>query len=63
MAEIDKIPAFVKRNTIIAGKDYARLLSSLKDRFRRSRIKAAVKINTSMLEYYWYMGKNISKLH
>lgn len=63
MAKTDNKPVFVKRDTIIAGKEYAQLLSSLKERFRRSQIKAAVKVNTSMLEYYWSMGRDISKLH
>ncbi len=63
MAKTDNKPAFVKRDTIIAGKEYARLLNTLKERFRRSQIKAAVKVNTSMLEYYWYMGRDISRLH
>ena len=63
MAKTDKQPAFVKRDTIIAGKEYAQLLSALKERFCRSQIKAAVKVNTSMLEYYWYMGRVISRLH
>ena len=62
MAKADNKPAFVKRDTIIAGKEYAQLLSTLKERFRRSQIKAAVKVNTSMLEYYWYMGRDISIL-
>lgn len=43
MATTDNKPAFVKRDTIIAGKEYAQLLSSLKERFRTSQIKAAVK--------------------
>ncbi len=63
MARTDNKPAFVKRDTIIAGKEYARLLSTLKERFRKSQIKAAIKINTSMLEYYWGMGRDISRLH
>lgn len=63
MATTDNKPAFVKRDTIIAGKEYAQLLSSLKERFRTSQIKAAVKVNTSLLEFYWEMGRDISKLH
>ena len=63
MTEKDGKPAFVKRNTIIAGKEYAHLLTMLKERFRRSQIKAAIKVNASMLEYYWYMGRDISRLH
>ena len=63
MTKANSKPAFVKRDTIIAGKEYAQLLSSLKERFRSSQIKAAVKVNTTMLEYYWSMGRDISRLH
>ncbi len=56
-------PAFVKRDTIIAGKEYAQLLGALKERFRISHIKAAVKVNTYMLGFYWEMGKEISRLY
>ncbi len=63
MAKTNNKPTFVKRETIIAGKVYAQLLNTLKERFRRSQIKAAVKVNTSMLEYYWFLGRDISRLH
>lgn len=63
MTKTDNKPAFVKRDTIIAGKEYAQLLTTLKERFRRSQIKAAVKVNTTLLEYYWSMGRDISTLH
>ena len=63
MTKADNKPAFVKRDTIIAGKEYAQLLTTLKARFRRSQIKAAIKVNASMLEYYWSMGRDISRLH
>lgn len=56
-------PAFVKRDSIVSGKEYAKLLSMLKERYRKSQIKAAVKVNTAMLEYYWEMGRDISRLH
>lgn len=56
-------PAFVKRDSIVSGKEYAQLLGRLKERFRRSQIKAAVKVNTEMLEFYWAMGREISQLY
>lgn len=59
----DDKPAFVKRDSIVAGKEYAQLLGVLKERFRKSQIKAAVKVNTTMLEYYWQMGRDISRLY
>ncbi len=56
-------PRFVKRDMIVGGPEYIRLLHSLKERFRRSQIKAAVKVNVSMLEFYWDMGRDICRLH
>ena len=56
-------PTFVKRDSIVGGKEYAQLLGQLKERFRRSQIKAAVKVNTEMLEFYWTMGRDISQLY
>lgn len=56
-------PTFVKRDAIVSGKEYAQLLASLKQRYRKSQIKAAVKVNTAMLEYYWEMGRDISALY
>lgn len=61
--EEEKKPAFVKRDSIVSGMEYAKLLSVLKERYRKSQIKAAVKVNTAMLEYYWEMGRDISRLH
>lgn len=63
MAKNDNKPAFVKRDAIVSGKEYARLLGELKDRFRRSQIKAAVRVNSAMLEFYWEMGRDISRLY
>lgn len=62
MAINDK-PEFVKRDTSVSGKEYMALLASLKERFRKSQIKAAVKVNTAMLEYYWSMGREVSRLY
>lgn len=63
MAKNDTKPAFVKRDAIVSGKEYAHLLGELKDWFRRSQIKAAVRVNSAMLEYYWEMGRDISRLY
>ena len=59
----DNNPEFVKRESIVAGKEYAQLLRTLKDRFRKSQIKAAVKVNTTMLEFYWEMGHDVARLY
>lgn len=60
MAQDENKPAFVKRDSLVSGNEYAQLLGRLKDRFRRSQIKAAVKVNTEMLDFYWTMGREIS---
>lgn len=56
-------PAFARRESIVHGKEYAQLLGRLKERFRKSQIIAAVKVNTAMLEYYWEMGRDITRLY
>lgn len=63
MTNNDNKPAFVKRDSAVNGEEYVHLLVALKDSFRRAQVKAAVKINTSMLEFYWSMGRDISRLH
>lgn len=63
MAKENNKPAFMKRDSIVSGKEYAQLLGKLKERFRRSQIKAAVKVNTEMLEFYREMGRDISRLY
>lgn len=60
---VENRPAFVKRDSIVAGKEYAHLLNKLKEHYHKSQIKAAVKINSFILEFYWEMGKDISRLH
>ena len=63
MAEIGKqnstAPEFVKRDSIIADKEYVEWLSDVKARFRRSQIKASVRVNISMLEFYWSIGRDL----
>ena len=39
--------------------EYAEWVKSLSQRFRQSQIKAAVKVNSEMLKYYWSLGRDI----
>jgi predicted nuclease of restriction endonuclease-like (RecB) superfamily len=39
--------------------DYKQWIQDLKSRYRRSQIKAAVKINNEVLAYYWDLGRDI----
>lgn len=52
-------PEFIHRDGMIASTDYVQWLSDLKQRYRQSQIKAVVRINQSMLEFYWSLGRDI----
>ena len=45
----------------IQDPEYKKWVLSLCTRYRRSQIKAAVKVNEEMLRYYWNLGKDISE--
>ena len=46
-------------NLIHIDKDYAAWIGELKIRIRQSQIKAAVKVNTELLQLYWQLGSDI----
>lgn len=43
----------------IQDKDYLQWVRELGSRYRRSQIKAAVKVNEEMLRFYWELGRDI----
>ncbi|MBD5397011.1 DUF1016 domain-containing protein [bacterium] len=42
-------------------KDYADWLKDLGQRYRKSQIKAAVRVNSEMLHFYWTLGRDIEE--
>ena len=46
-------------NTLKSNKEYNAWFLELKLRIRQSQLKAAVKVNTELLNLYWNMGKDI----
>lgn len=56
-------PSFVYRDGMTANIEYVEWLSEVKARFRRSQIKASVRVNTSMLEFYWSVGRDLVASH
>ena len=42
------------------NEEYAAWIKEISQRFRRSQIKAAVKVNDEMLRFYWGLGSDIS---
>ena len=55
-------PHFVFRDGMTADRNYVQWLSEVKQRFRQCQLKAAVRVNTAMLEFYWSLGRDIVQL-
>ena len=53
----------MSKGLTIIDKDYTRWVESLSARYRRSQIKAAVKVNREMLRFYWELGRDIEEMH
>ena len=49
-----------KRGEGVSDRAYLEWIADLKRRYRRTQIKAAVAVNSAMLEFYWSLGKDIS---
>ena len=45
-------------NRIISN-EYKKWFTDLKNRFLQSQLKAAIKVNTALLEFYWDLGQDI----
>ena len=55
-------PTFISRDIMTADENYVQWMADIKQRFRQSQLKAAVRVNTAMLEFYWSMGRDIVEL-
>ncbi len=47
------------KKQLIRSSDYKAWISSLKQNFQQAQIKAAVKVNSTLLEFYWELGAGI----
>lgn len=47
----------------ISDKVYTQWVEDLSVRYRQSQIRAAVKVNREMLEFYWGLGRDIEEMH
>ena len=50
-------------NLIDKNSAYIEWLSDVSKRFRQTQIKAAVAVNSGMLQFYWEMGRDISTMY
>ncbi|MBR2064100.1 MAG: DUF1016 family protein [Bacteroidales bacterium] len=57
-----EIPSFVYRDSMTADKGYVEWLSDVKTRFHQYQIKARIRVNTTMLEFYWSIGRDLVAL-
>ena len=55
-------PTFISRNIMTADEGYVQWMANIKQRFRQSQLKAAIRVNIAMLEFYWSMGRDIVEL-
>lgn len=43
--------------------EYRNWIKELANRYRRSQIKASIRVNNEMLMFYWSVGKDITEKH
>ena len=55
-------PTFTFRDGMTSDEGYIQWIADIKQRFRQSQIKAAVRVNTAMLEFYWSVGRDLVTL-
>ena len=46
----------------ILDNDYQNWIKVLKTRYRQSQIKAAIKVNSELIQFYWSLGRDIVKM-
>ncbi len=52
-------PTFTFRDSMTSDEGYVQWMADIKQRFRQSQVKAAVRVNTAMLEFYWSVGRDL----
>ena len=55
-------PHFVFRDGMTADSNYVQWIADIKNRYRSSQIKAAIRVNTALLEFYWSIGRDLVAL-
>lgn len=55
-------PTFISRDIMTADEGYVQWMADIKQRFRQSQLKASVRVNTAMLEFYWSVGRDLVAL-
>ena len=50
-----------KRSTSVESASYASWIAELKRRYRATQIKAAVAVNSALIEFYWTLGRDVTE--
>ena len=59
-----RLPEQTKKSVPVAAKhdaDYLSWIGELKKRYRATQIKAAISVNSALIEFYWNLGRDISQ--
>ena len=59
MEDMEQKPTFVYRDGMQPSAQYVEWLSDVKARFCQNQIKASIRVNTAMLEFYWSIGRDL----
>ncbi len=63
MSQVEnETPLFVNRELTSMTSEYKIWLSDVKKRYRRAQVRAAVKVNGEMLNFYWELGRDICEM-
>ncbi len=55
----ENIPRIVKSHDVSVDSDYVQWIHEIKERYRKTQIKAAVKVNSEQLLFNWELGRDI----
>ena len=58
----EDMPQFVHRDGMLADKEYVEWVADVKRRYRQSQVRASVRVNTTMLEFYWSVGRDLVRM-
>ena len=52
-------PTFVNKPVCVSSTEYRQWFMELKQRLQQQQVKAALHVNTSLLEFYWSLGRDL----
>lgn len=59
MKKESETPKIVNTHNVTIDKEYVQWIHDIKQRYRNTQIKAAVKVNSEQLLFNWLLGKDL----